>query len=595
MPDMSWIHTENGLFVDEVGIPVCLRGCNLGNWFLLETWMLDMKEIPDQYSLERILTTRFGEKEKKRLMDLYRANWITERDFENIASYGFNVVRLPFHYSLLEDDRKPMVMKQDGLDWLDRAVDMAARKGLYVVLDLHGAQGGQSTDHTTGRSGNNQLWSNPDNKKRCCWLWQSLAAHFKDYPNILAYDVLNEPYGDSKDNRHEIMLAQLFDELYAAIRTEDERHIILAPGVRAGVEFYGDPREKGWKQVGFTEHFYPGLFGEKANMQSHVDFIQRKLPWRAHYFKTMNMPLLVGEFQTVFSKLGGGGALMRYYYDLYNEYGWAATMWSYKLLSKQGGMSENSWAIVSNLKPMPLVNITDSDIGEIEELFTWFGTMDYCTNQNLVVALQSEYPPPLDLPEIVPLLLEAPKADPLPAGWTSLVIGNGLPGGQQVNGPDALTVYGSGSDIWDVRDAFYFVSRSIPGDFSFTATLDALGNTHHHAKAGLMLRTSNAPDAAHLLLTAFPDGYVTIGWRAEKGRKMDQINLDAFSFPIQFSLVRKNGIAELSCSSPGKKRITKKIKLSPDFNGKCSLGLAVCSRDAHYLTEAVFSDIRLTR
>ncbi len=592
-PALSWIHAENGFFTDDNGIPVNLRGCNLGNWFLLEMWMLDMNTFQDQFTFERVLETRFGEAEKNRLMNIYRENWITERDFENMASYGFNVVRVPFHYSLLEDDRNPMVLKPDGLAWLDRAVELAAKHRLYVILDLHGAQGGQSVDHTTGRAGKNELWSNPENQKRFCWLWKSLAAHYKDNPVIAAYDVVNEPYGDSHHNQNlEASLARLFGEVYTAIRSEDERHIILAAGTHSGVQGYGDPRTNGWSQVGFTEHFYPGLFGEKTEIASHVEFIRRSIPWRAHSFKQMNAPFLVGEFQTVFNHLGGG-ALMRYYFDLYNQYGWAATMWSYKLLTRQGGLTENAWSIVSNRKPMPLVNITDSSKEEIEQLFQWFGQMEYCTNQSLVAAMQSVFPPPLKLPEILPMLTVAPLADPLPNGWTATQIGEGVPGGQRNDGPGAITVFGSGTDIWDVQDSLYYIARPAPNDFTISVTLNSLADTHQYAKAGIMLRTSDAPDAAHLLIASFPGGFTTIGWRAEPGKKMEQINLGPFHFPIQLTMTRRGSVVDVSCTSPNSHLAKKTISLSPLFSKNCRIGLAVCSRDAHYLTKAAFSNIQI--
>lgn len=578
--------------MDEDGIPVSLRGCNLGNWFLLEMWMLDMNEFTDQYEFEKTLESRFGEQEKNRLMEIYRTHWITERDFDLIATSGLNVVRIPFHYSLLEDDRHPMVMKENGLAWLDRAVEMAAKRNLYVILDLHGVQGGQSTDHTTGRAGMNKLWSDKTSQERCIWLWRELAAHYRNNSTVMAYDVINEPFGEyKKKDEHEPVLANLFGKIYDAIREKDARHIILIPGTHSGVEFYGDPREKGWKQIGFTEHFYPGLFGEPANIESHVQFIQHKLPWRVRYFKELNTPFLVGEFQTVFRRLGGG-ALMRYYYDLYNHYGWAATMWSYKILKRSGGEKDNSWGIVSNLKPMPLVNMTDSTKEEIEQLFEWFGTMKYVENQNLLSAIQAEFPPPLELPELTPLLMEAPQTDALPPGWTSENIGRRARGGQELIAPDVLNLYGAGEDIWETDDSFYFLSRPANANAALSATLHSVSETHRHAKAGLMLRSSSESDAAHLLIAVFPDGLVSIGWRAEKEKVMKQINLKELTFPIRLTLQRKGGLAQVSCSSSDGKNITRKFKLSADFSGPCRLGFAACSHDVHYFTEAPFTNIR---
>src|SRR5271169_1515864 len=101
------LHANGGAIVDDHGQPVILRGCNLGNWFLNELWMMEMErpdDPKDHWQLEELLQQRFGPEEKERLLALYRENWIKPRDFDIIKSWGFNVVRLPFYYDLLEDD-----------------------------------------------------------------------------------------------------------------------------------------------------------------------------------------------------------------------------------------------------------------------------------------------------------------------------------------------------------------------------------------------------------------------------------------------------------------------------------------------------------
>src|SRR5512140_367107 len=100
---LSRLHTQGTQWVDAAGGPVALRGCNLGNWLIQEMWMHNMKleGIPDQYTLEQVLAKRFGEERKDALLEMYRRNFITARDFTIIKSFGMNVVRLPFWYTLL--------------------------------------------------------------------------------------------------------------------------------------------------------------------------------------------------------------------------------------------------------------------------------------------------------------------------------------------------------------------------------------------------------------------------------------------------------------------------------------------------------------
>ena len=83
-------------FVDEDGRAVALRGTNLGNWLLLEMWMMNQRGegIYDQYRMERVLADRFGEGEKDRLMALYRDHWIAETGFTFPSGHSLTAMTL---------------------------------------------------------------------------------------------------------------------------------------------------------------------------------------------------------------------------------------------------------------------------------------------------------------------------------------------------------------------------------------------------------------------------------------------------------------------------------------------------------------------
>src|SRR5678815_1339579 len=97
--DLPRIHADGTRYVDDAGRPVILRGCNLGNWLVLEMWMCHWDGAGDQWEVERILAERFGVEQKDRWLDKYRESFIQDRDFELIKSFGFNCVRIPFHYN----------------------------------------------------------------------------------------------------------------------------------------------------------------------------------------------------------------------------------------------------------------------------------------------------------------------------------------------------------------------------------------------------------------------------------------------------------------------------------------------------------------
>lgn len=587
----SILRADGAKIVDGQGNPVTLKGCNLGNWLLLEMWMLDADDIADQYSFEQILESRFGREEKDRLMEAYRSNWITERDFPIVRSFGMNVVRIPFNYTLLEDEDTPFRLKPDAFKWLDWAVEMAGKYGLYVILDMHGAPGGQSMDHTTGHAGQNKLWTSDENKQRTAWLWKRIAERYADSPVVAAYDLINEPHGDGRTQKHEPALVELVDLIYRNIRSVDPRHILFLPATQPGFEFYGDPKERGWENIGFTEHFYPGLFGSDPTLESHAHFIGRKLAVREMRMKTLQVPYLVGEFNVVMQQLGGA-ALMRFYYDLYGRKGWAAAMWAYKVVNRKGGMPDDTWCMVKNKDPMPPLYLKLLGKDDIEAWFRWLGQMEYSYYENLGAALTMKEPPPVVLPEFS-VLPTKPLAEDDPSPWQAADIGGALAGGQKMFSAASIDLYGGGGDIWEKQDQFRFLWQETGEHFELTATLTNLVESHAYAKAGLMLRASLDPDAPHVMLNAFPDGGILVAWRRNYGEKTDQKVLGTVIFPVALRMRRRGGRLELSYSADGEKWKKTQVRLSDAFGQSAYAGMAVLSHNNSFLTTASFEGISL--
>ena len=585
-----FLRADGTRIMDAQGRQVFLKGCNLGNWLLLEMWMLGLNGVRDQYEFESILKQRFGEAEMNRLMELYRANFLTERDFAMVRRFGMNVVRIPFNYTLLEDDAHPFQIKEDGVLWLDKAIDLARRQKLYVILDMHGVQGGQSVDHTTGRAGQNRLWSDEICQKRLAWLWQTLAERYRDNATIAMYDLINEPFGDYSTNSHLTKLAAVCDQLYKAVRSVDTNHIIIIPGARQGIEFYGNPKDHGWENIAFTEHYYPGLFGQDPSPETHAEFIYRTIPLRNAYLETVNVPFLVGEFNSVFARVGGA-ALMRKYYDEYASRGWAATLWSYKLLDKDGGMDEDTWCMVKNRDPMPPFNPRTSSLEEIEAWIKWLGTMTYAVYENLGAALTMKEPPPISLPEYTVLPIQPPAVDPLD-GWRATDIDNAKPGGQKVISDSAMEIYGSGEDIWNKSDQFRFIWKKVSGDFDLTCTMKTLVKSHNFAKAGLMLRSSLDPAASHFLINVFPDQSIMLAWRAFDGSPTEQKMLGQISLPVQLRLRRKGSFLDVGFSTDGTNWTKTKVHTTGNLTLGGYAGFAVLSHDNRFLTTASFENIR---
>jgi endoglucanase len=498
--------------VDPKGKAVILRGANLGNWHLIEFWMLGNSGEPgvpgDQFRLEELLTKRFGEPEKDRLMDTYRESWIQQRDFEELKKFNFNFVRLPMNYRLMEDDRRPYQLKPNAFKWIDRAIDLAEKHGMYVLLDMHGAQGGQSPYDHTGHSDQNRLKDSPEDQKRLAWLWGKLANRYRDRSAVMGYDLFNEPYGMPKPTQVDV-----FKQVYSAVRKSDPNKLVLAHGNYDDFDHYGDPKANGWHNVGFQMHYYPGLFGGgNPTIKRHLGHLEF-LSTIAARVKKLNVPFLIGEMNVVFDAAGGAD-MMRKTFDTHASFGWMTSMWSYKVMTKEGGLGEGSWGAVTNANSLPKINFEQDSQSKIEEYFKSFATQKLLVNGPLQRALGNpNYKvKPFALPD---MRTTAPQNSLV--GWNNTDIGGALRGGLIGTSEAQFDLFGGGNDIWGKRDDFRFLHRTLVGDGVIEVTVSTVEAIDIYTKSGIMLRDGLAPDSKFLLVSIFPNGEINVARREVAG------------------------------------------------------------------------------
>jgi hypothetical protein len=186
-------------------------------------------------------------------------------------------VRIPFLASLIEE--------AGGFEVLDKAIEAAGREGIYVVLDMHGTYGGQSTEQHTGKTDQNLLFYDPQMVEKTAAAWGKIASRYKNMGTVAAYDLMNEPKG-AQDTK---ILHHVHDVFYRAIRKEDPRHIIIIEDGYRGIKRIPQPKKMGWNNVMLSTHTYVGGAHEEAeclrNFEAHmqsVDEIQCK--YRAPYY-----------------------------------------------------------------------------------------------------------------------------------------------------------------------------------------------------------------------------------------------------------------------------------------------------------------------
>ncbi len=184
----QFAHTDHKQIVDAAGKPLLLRAINLGNWLVPEGYMWLFQGGPQSPSeIHALVLELLGPEGSAAFWQKYRENYVTREDIALLHRAGFNAIRVPLHYSLFDSD------DSEGFKLLDQLIVWSRAEGLYVVLDLHAAPGGQTGTNIDDSAGYPWLYQSPQEQERLIAVWRRLATHYRDEPAVLGYDLLNEP------------------------------------------------------------------------------------------------------------------------------------------------------------------------------------------------------------------------------------------------------------------------------------------------------------------------------------------------------------------------------------------------------------------
>jgi hypothetical protein len=258
-------------FVAPDGRPLLLRGISLGNWLVPEGYMFKFKSANSPRLIGEVFDELVGPEAARRFWSAYRDSYITDADIRFIKRAGFNSVRVPFNYRLFVTEGDPARLEGPGYELLDRVVGWCKREGLYVVLDMHAAPGGQTGDNIDDSYGYPFLFDSAESQELTARLWQKLAARYRDEPAVLGYDLLNEPIPHFFDTSYfNPKLEPLYRRIVAAIREADKNHIVFLGGAQWDTNFrvFGPPFDP---RAAYTFHKYWMDVKQEA-IQEYVDF-----------------------------------------------------------------------------------------------------------------------------------------------------------------------------------------------------------------------------------------------------------------------------------------------------------------------------------
>lgn len=311
----GWVRADGRVLRNGRGDELLLRGVGFGSWLLPEGYMWRFPAGGDRpRRIEEMISGLIGEERAARFWELYYDRYIAEADIARIAAEGFNSVRVPLLARALLEEGDPVRFRPERIALIDRVVRWCERYGLYVILDLHGAPGGQTgTNIDDSERDLPELFLDAAHRRRTIELWRQLALRYRDEWIVAGYDLLNEPLPDWFA-AHNDQVMPFYEEVIAAIRAVDERHMIVLEGVHWATDwsiFATLPDDNVLLQF----HKYWNA-PDTASIRVYLDYRER-----------LNAPLFMGE---------GGENNKDWYagaFRLFEDHGISWNFWTWKKMA----------------------------------------------------------------------------------------------------------------------------------------------------------------------------------------------------------------------------------------------------------------------
>jgi hypothetical protein len=306
-----------------------MRGINLGGWLMMEGYMLGGRNIPESV-FKANLAKLFGPDFVNEFTQSFRANFIQDSDFKTIQKLGFNCVRLPFNYHLLEEP--------NGFAYLKQCVETIGKNQLYVILDMHAVPGCQNQDWHSDSTGAARFWEKEEYRRQYFDLWEKLAEIFKGEKWVAGYDIMNEAVTENID-----LLREVYQKTVEIIRGSGNQHTIFLEGNKWAREVDFLEGIKGenlavsihfYEPLEFTFNWHPDTVypGEISGVRWDRQELRKRLKKYADFAQKMGRPGYVGEFG-IASRCSHCGAEFRWAEDIisiFEEFGFQWTYWTYK-------------------------------------------------------------------------------------------------------------------------------------------------------------------------------------------------------------------------------------------------------------------------
>jgi len=293
---------------------------------------------------------------------------------EIISSLGFGHVRMPIRWETAERSLStaPYTIESTFLERIKLVIDANIQNGLYTIINMHHHEA---------------LFNDPDGEKeRFLVQWKQISEFFKDYPDSVVFEILNEPQGNLSPSKWNTFII----DALAKIREDNPDRVVLIGtaefGGLSGLPALEVPNDD---NVILTIHYYnPFPFTHQGaswvagadtwlgttwdDTESERNIIRQDFAPLIELSERENIPVHIGEFGAfstadIVSRSKWTTFLSRYF----EEQNWS---WAYWEFSAGFGIYEPSTqTYVQELRDALLIN-------EIPEAGSYVGNVIYSSD-----------------------------------------------------------------------------------------------------------------------------------------------------------------------------------------------------------------------